>query len=61
MQKGLCYGALGASALMLLLFGLDLATGVVFGGGPFRTVDVMGLLASGIVLYQAINVSRDLK
>lgn len=64
MQKGLCYGALGVAALMLLVFLLDLFTGAVFGtkgGNPFTTLDVFGVLASGIVGYLAFNASRDLK
>lgn len=61
MEKGLCYGALGVAALMLLLFLLDLVAKFPFGGGPFTAVDVFGLLASGIVGYLAWNASRDLK
>lgn len=60
MEKGLCYGALGIAALMLLVFLLDLVAGVPF-GAPFTVVDVFGVLASGIVGYLAWNASRDLK
>ena len=35
MEKYLCYGALAVAGLMGLLFLLDLAAGVPFGGGPF--------------------------
>jgi hypothetical protein len=61
MQKGLCYGALGVAALLLLLFLLDLVAGFPFGGSPFAVVDVFGIIASGIVGYLAWNASRDLK
>lgn len=61
MQKGLCYGALGVAALMLLLFLLDLVAKFPFGGSPFAVVDVFGIIASGIVGYLAWNASRDLK
>jgi hypothetical protein len=61
MEKGLCYGALGIAALMLLVFLLDLAAGIPFGRGPFFAVDVIGIIASGIVGYLAWNASRDLK
>jgi hypothetical protein len=61
MQKGLCYGALGVAALLLLLFLLDLVAGFPFGGSPFGVVDVFGIIASGIVGYLAWNASRDLK
>lgn len=63
MEKGLCYGALGIAALMLLVFLLDLVAGIPFGGkeNPFTVVDVFGIIASGIVGYLAWNASRDLK
>jgi hypothetical protein len=61
MEKILCFGSLGIAILMLLIFLLDLFVGTPFGGGPFVTVDVMGLLASGIVAYLAWNASKDLK
>ena len=61
MEKGLCYGALGIAALMLLLFALDMVAKVPFGGGKFVTVDVFGIIASGIVGYLALSASKDLK
>jgi len=61
MEKRLVYGALGIAVLMLLLFMLDMVAGIPFGGGPFVTVDVFGILASGIVVYLAWNAKRDLK
>lgn len=61
MEKGLCYGALGIAALMLVVFLLDLLAGFPFGGSPFAVVDVFGVIASGIVGYLAWNASRDLK
>ncbi|HXD87357.1 MAG TPA: hypothetical protein VN641_12750 [Urbifossiella sp.] len=64
MEKGLCYGALGTAALMLLLFLLDIVGVRIFSGGkdnPFTVVDVFGILASAAVGYAAWNASRDLK
>ncbi len=61
MEKILCYGSLGVALLMLLVFLLDLIMAMPFGGGPFSTVDVLGLMASGIVVYLAWNASKDLK
>lgn len=61
MEKGLTFGALGVAALMLLLFLLDLVAGFPFGGGSFIAVDILGLIASGVVAYLAWNTSRDLK
>jgi hypothetical protein len=61
MNKALCYGALGTGALMMLVFLLDLILGFPFGGGDFMVGDVLGFLASGIVLYLGWNALRDLK
>lgn len=61
MDKILCFGALGVAILMALLFLLDLVAKFPFGGGPFSFVDILGLLASGIVIYLAINAKKDLK
>ena len=65
MNKAFCYGALGIGALMMLVFMLDVVTGIPFGGSgdknPFVTVDILGVLASGIVAYLGWNASRDLK
>lgn len=61
MEKILCFGSLGAAILMALLFFLDLVVGFPFGGGPFATADVLGLLASAIVIYLALNAKKDLK
>ena len=62
MEKGLCYGAMGVAALMLLLFLLDLIVGVPFGGPtPFLVVDIFGLLAAGIIGYLGWNTFRDLQ
>ena len=61
MDRILCFGALGVGILMALLFLLDLVAKFPFGGGPFTTVDIFGLLASGIVIYLALNAKKDLK
>jgi len=63
MEKGLCYGALGVAALMLVVFLLDLLGLGIFGGkdNPFTIVDVFGVIMSGIVGYLAWNASRELK
>lgn len=61
MDKILCYGSLGVAILMFLIFLLDLIVGFPFHGGPFITIDILGLLSSGIVIYLAWNASKDLK
>ncbi|MBY0456547.1 MAG: hypothetical protein K2V38_04365 [Gemmataceae bacterium] len=59
--KALCFGALGVGGLMLLVFLLDLIAGVPFGGNKFMTGDILGLLASAVVIYLGYNALRDLQ
>jgi hypothetical protein len=61
MEKGLCYGALGVAALMLVVFLLDLVAGFPFGGSPFMVLDILGIVAAGVVAYLAFNAAKDLK
>lgn len=61
MDKILCYGSLGIAILMFLIFLMDLIVGAPFGGGPFTTVDIFGVLSAAIVAYLAWNASKDLK
>jgi hypothetical protein len=49
------------SGVMLLLFLLDLIVGFPFGGGSFVTIDVIGLLASGILGYLAFSAFREVR
>ena len=60
MEKWLCWVSMGVAGLLLLLFLLDIFAGVPF-GGISTTVDVFGILASGIVLYLAYDAFRDLR
>jgi hypothetical protein len=60
MDKWLCWGSMGVSGLLLLLFLLDLFLNMPF-GGISKAVDVFGVLASGIVLFLAIDAFRDLR
>lgn len=62
MEKYLCFGALGVAAVMGLVFVLDLALGLPFGGGgAFMLADILGLLASATVAYLGFNALKDLK
>ena len=66
MEKWMCYAALGAAAVMLIVFLLDLFTGFPFGGtgsesNPFTYVDIFGIIASGVVGYLGYNALRDVK
>ena len=60
MDKWLCWGSMGVSGLLLLLFLLDLFLSMPF-GGISKVVDIFGILASGIVLFLAIDAFRDLR
>lgn len=61
MDKKLCIGALVVAGVMLLLFLLDLILGFPFGGGSFLAIDIIGLLASGILAYLAFSTLRELR
>ncbi len=61
MDKKLCIGALVVAGVMLLLFLLDLIVGLPFGGGSFLAIDIIGLLASGILIYLAASTLRELR
>ncbi len=60
MEKWLCWGAMGAAGLLILLFLIDMIAAF-----PFQrvsvTVDIFGLLAAGLVLYLAYDASLDLR
>ena len=60
MEKWLCRGSLGVAGLLLVLFLLDLVLGF-----PFQrvntTVDIFGILASGLVLYLSWDAFKDLR
>jgi len=60
MEKWLCWGALGVAGLLLLLFILDLVLAFPFQGiSPF--VDIVSILASGLVLYLAYDALREVR
>jgi len=61
MEKRLCIASMSIAGLLLLLFLLDLIIGIPFGGGAaFRLIDIVGVLAGGILLYLSWNALRDL-
>ncbi len=60
MEKSLCWGSLGVAGLMLLLFLLDVILSVPF-GGLSTTVDIFGVLASGVLVYLAWDALRDVR
>jgi hypothetical protein len=60
MEKWLCWSSMGVAGLLLLLFLLDLFLKVPF-GGVSAPVDVVSILACGLVLYLAYDAFRDLR
>jgi hypothetical protein len=60
MEKWLCWGSMGVAGLLLLLFVLDMFLEFPF-RGISKTVDVLSIIACGIVFYLAWDASRDLR
>ena len=60
MEKWLCWGSMGVAGLMLLLFILDLAFKIPF-GGISMPVDILSIVCSALVLYLGFDASRDLR
>ena len=61
MEKKLCIASMSVAGVLLLLFVLDLVLGIPFGGPPaFILIDIVGLVAGGILLYLSWNALRDL-
>jgi hypothetical protein len=60
MEKKLCIASLSVAGVLLILFLLDLFVGIPFGGGDaFRLIDIVGVLAGGILSYLSWNALRD--
>jgi hypothetical protein len=60
MEKYLCWGSLGTAGTLLVLFVLDLVIKIPF-NGLSRTVDILGILACGIVVYLSWEAYRDFR
>jgi hypothetical protein len=60
MERIMCFASMGVAGLLLLLFVLDIALGMPF-GGISKAVDIFGILVSGLVLYLAFDAFRDLR
>jgi hypothetical protein len=60
MEKWMCWGALGASGLVFVLFLLDLILGMPF-GGLSTAVDIFALLACALVGYVSWDALQDLR
>jgi hypothetical protein len=69
LPKWLCWGAIGVAGVLALLFILDLATGLIFGGGfgggeyagDVAVIEILGIITAAIILYLGYNVWRDIR
>lgn len=59
MEKWLCWGSLGTSGVLLILFLLDMILGIPFGGIGI-VVNLLGMVGCGLVGYLAWEAFRDL-
>jgi hypothetical protein len=60
MEKWMCWGALGASGVVLLLFLLDLFLKIPF-GRLSMAVDIFAIIACGLVAYVSWDALQDLR
>jgi hypothetical protein len=60
MEKWLCWASMGTSGFLMLLFLLDAALGIPFGQISV-VVDIVGLIACGLVLYLGWDAFRDVR
>ncbi len=60
MEKWLCWGSMGVAGLLLIVFILDFFMSVPF-GRISPAVDVISIIASGLVLYMAWDAYRDVR
>jgi hypothetical protein len=60
MEKWMCWSALGAAGGVFLLCLLDVFTKFPFGGSPtFLVVDILAMIACGLVAYVSWEALRD--
>jgi hypothetical protein len=59
----MCWGSIGVAVVLLLLFGLDLALGLPFGGGMdlFGPIDILGIVGCTLTGYLAWHTLRELR
>ena len=60
MEKWLCWGSMGVAGVLLLLFVLDVTLSVPF-GGMSKVVDIISIVACGLVFYLAWDAFQDIK
>ncbi len=60
MEKWLCWGTLGTTGLLLLIFLLDLILGIPFDRFDWM-VDIIGMISCGVVGYLTWESYRELR
>jgi hypothetical protein len=58
-EKILCYGAMGITGILTLLFLLDAALGIPFGRSSIL-LDVLFIVGGALVLWQGYETTREL-
>ncbi len=63
MEKWMCWSALGASGVVLILFLLDLILGILGmpAGAVGKSVDIFAIIACGLVGYVSWDALQDLR
>jgi hypothetical protein len=67
MDKWLCWGSMAVAGLLLVVFLLDLIMKIINEveiapfGGLSPTIDVLCVLASGVIFYLALDAYRDVR
>lgn len=59
-EKYLCFFAMIAAGLVILVFLLDAATGLPFGGAS-KVLDILFILGAALVLWQGIESYREFR
>ena len=60
MEKWMCWGAIGAGGLMLVLFLADLFAKWPFSGASM-VLDIFGILAAGAIIFLGADTLREFK
>lgn len=60
MEKWFCWSAIGLAGVLLVLFLLDMILEMPF-GGISTSVDIISMVACGVLMYLGWNAYRDLK
>jgi hypothetical protein len=60
MEKWFCWGAMAVGGILLVLFLLNTLLGIPFGKAINLGIDIVVILASGLLIYLGWNALRDI-